>query len=267
MRKAIPLLLAMAACGGDKKVVIADAPGPDSPPDAPPPDMPPDAFVADTSCKNNPAPTTATDPITLSGTAQGLTLAGAQPQVNPINGATVDTCRDNCAGNARLDRQTTAADGSFTTGNIATGGVPLDGYVRVAADTFRTTNVFPPAPLTDTVANFPMVSFSDSAFTLIAGAFGVTQSADNGAMLVFVSDCGENPVPGAVLSVKQNNVDVGTVKDFAALVPQAVGTFMVYNVPPGITEINATSNGTAFRAHEIRSFAGQTSASQVRPGF
>jgi len=64
-------------------------------------------------------------------------------------------------------------------------------------------------------------------------------------------------------------VDVAgtTVVDASQFSAMAAGTFIVFNVPTGATEVGATYMGHTLRAHTVLSVAGQTTATQIKPGF
>jgi hypothetical protein len=271
------IALTLIACGGgnsgtpDAPIVVPDAP---IPPDAPDPDAPEQQL--DFTCMNNPAPTTANAMVVLSGDANGLTLSGVNPQIAPLTDATVDACRDDCAGQNRLDTQTTAANGcpqtgcTFTMDPLATGSVPLDGYIKVTKEPdFRPSNIFPAAPITMDTMGIPALAFGRAAFQTLVAFLGITQTPGNGNVGLVVTDCANTPIGGAQVSVKQNGVDVPNteVVDASTFDPSLAGTYLVFNIPPGATEVGASINTMPLRAHTITVFADQTSATQIRPGF
>jgi hypothetical protein len=265
-------LASLAACGGgdanpDAVIVI-----PDAPPDARPIDGPP-APTYNFSCLGQPFPTTAPAMITAAGTVQELTMQG----LAAVDAATVATFKVGTA--AAVDSVASAADGSFTTGSLSTGGVPFDGYLHGAKadamDAFRDTFVFPPAPLAADAPVVPVLMLRAATFGLIAtfGA-GVNQNdANNGALMILVTDCASMPMAGATLSAKQGGVDVGTVYSLAALNPMAVGVYFIYNVPAGDTDVSASYMNMTFPSHRVIAFKngsgilnGATTLTIVRPG-
>lgn len=271
---ALVALSALAACGSDGKsnidamIILEDA-AIDAPPDAAIPDAP----SYDFSCMNDPAPATADADVTIGGSVQEVILNGITPEVQPAQDATVDACTGDCVGPNLLDTQgPTGATGTFTSAAIPTGGAPLDGYIRATKTGNRTTYVYPPAPLTTSFPNAPVLMFNATAFTTIVQFLGVTQEMDNGTLGVAFTDCSNLPIgdtANLVLSVKQGGVDVtGTeVFDASQLDPSAGGTFLIFNVPPGVTEVGATYNGMALRAHEVGVVATSTTTTIVRPGY
>ncbi len=272
---AIFMLALVTACGGGNAappdaIVIIDAPPPID--NAPPIDQPP---PLDLTCMNNPAPTTATANITLSGDANSIELNGITPSVTPMDAATIDTCKGNCVGGAnKLDSTTSGAATcpmagcAFTSASVPTGGTPLNAYLKVTKASHRTTNVFPAEPLKADLAGIPALAFSTSAFQGATLFLQVSQNDNlNGTVAVVVTDCANTPITGATVTVKQNGNDVGTIVDAGSFSAQTAGTFIAFDVPPGDTEIGATVNGMTFRTHTIVTFKAETSASQVKPGF
>ena len=260
MRKLAVALFGLAACGGgngtpDAAIVkIIDARPIDAPavPDSPPP---PDARIYDFSCMGNPLPTTAADPITISGTTEEITMSG----LNPLAGVTVDTFK---TGNATaLNTVMSATGGAFMTGNLATGGVPLDGYVRAivpgpgpSASLYRGTFIYPSAPLAATLATaLPVILIKPATFNSLQMFAGFTQDdTANGALILLVTDCANTPIDGATITAKQGSTDVsGSVFDLGALSSMAAGTFFVFNVPDGATDVGATYMGHTLRTHSI----------------
>ncbi len=269
-----------AACGGsddkpvDAMIIIPIDAAPDAPPDAFEPTF-------DLSCLGNPAPTTAAATVTLAGVAVEVAVTtGGMPQIQASHGATIDVCEGTCAGgtgNFLLDTQTTAATGCpatgcpFTTDALSTGGTPLDVYLRVTKSTNRTTYLYPPSPLTANFANVPALTFTNTAIAFL-GAVGIMQDAAKGNLILAITDCSNMPITDTdriALTIKQNGTAVaGTTELNAAMFSgMLAGTYLVFNVPPGVIEIGATYKGMTLRAHNVTVVAGATTASTVRPGF
>ncbi len=266
-------LASLAACGGgDAKPDAAIIVLPDAPPDARPIDAPAGPTY-DFSCLGQPFPTAAPAAITAAGTVQELTMQG----LAAVDAATVATFEVGTT--AAVDSVTSAADGTFTTGSLATGGVPFDGYLHGAKadamDPYRDTFVFPPAPLAADAPIVPVIMLRDGTFDLIATfAAGVNQNdAANGALMLLVTDCANMPMSGATPIVTQGGTAVGTVYALANLNPMAVGLYFVYNVPAGDTDVSASYMAMTFPAHRVIAFSnggavtnGATTLTIVRPG-
>jgi hypothetical protein len=99
----------------------------------------------------------------------------------------------------------------------------------------------------------------------------------NGALTVAVTDCSlTNPMPidGATLKVQQGGQDVGTVFDLGALAAQAAGTFFVFNVPDGPTQLIVSFDNMTFPTRTVvahkkpmgMNTEGTLTATIVRPG-
>jgi hypothetical protein len=271
----VSLLSIAAACGGggsdkpDAPIIHTDA-AVDTAPDSPPPI---DAPSYDFSCLNNTAPTTAPATVTVSGTAQEITLQGMTPTISPSAGVAVKACKGNCTGSTNnLGTTTSAANGDYATGALTTGGTPLDGFLDATKTGDRRTLLFPPNPLNMNLANAPLLMFNAQAFGLL-NQFLLSPMQDdtaNGIIGIAVTDCMNTPITtGATVVVKQNGVEVtgGQTLDLGALAAQAAGTYMVTNVPAGPSEVSATVNGMTMRAHTVTSVAGATTATSIRPGF
>ncbi len=271
------LFLAFAACGGggEETPQPVDSQPPDTTlldPDGP---LPPDSQVLDMSCAaNQTAPTTATPTVTASGAANQLDIQGISPDLQPLPQADINVCVGDCQGNSNLDSTTSAmapcgqAGCDFTTAAIDTpNDEPLDAYLKVGKTGLVTSNIFPSEPIRADLANVPALAMTTNAFSTL-GALAGGQTPGNGALIVIVTDCGLQPVAGATLTVTQGGTPVGnTPVDVGQFVTELSGTFLVFNVPPGATTVDATANGSDFRAHDVEVFADQVSATQVTPGF
>lgn len=285
MRTYAIALLGLAACGDSKdktvdaSIVILDAPI-DAVPDAPdafippPPDAPP---TYDFSCLGKALPTTAPDPVHVTGSTQEISISG----LSAAAGLSIQSFK---SGNATpIDTTTSDSMGNFMTGALATGGVPLDGYVRASSATtagstqYRTTYLYPASPLAADLEGAPVIVITPGTFSQI-GQFlggGMQDDTKNGALLVLVQDCSSTQMNGATLSVKQGSNPVGTIVDLGAASgqAQAAGLFFVYNVPAGTTTVSATYNGMTLLAHDVVAYKkdgtdtnGTITLTNVRPG-
>ncbi len=263
--------VSFTACGDDSNndgngqidaPIAIDAAPVDASPDSATIDAP--AIQYDYSCATNPAPTTAPANIIASGTVAEQTMGGG----NPVNGATAAAVS---AAGATVDSAITTADGAFSL-DIATGGSPFDGHLRLSATGLRTTLLFPAAPLAESLTNAPSVMVSPTTFGFISAfAPNPQDDATNGALLVIVTDCTGDFVAGATVTVTQGGTAVGDVVDLGAIAP---GTFAVLNVPAGAALVNAAYDGNTFRAHSVLSEAaganapvGTITATLVQPGY
>ncbi len=276
------LVLALAACGSSnsKKPPDAQIVVPDAPPDAKvfldaAIDAPP---VFNLACLGNTTYPTAAANITVSGTANEVTVSGAQPMFTPMSGATVDVCQGNCsgngAGNANLKSTTTDSAGAFSDGPFPTGGTHIAVYLRLTAAPPNTNGdkvvlEYPGEDLTADFSGVPMFTLSTSALGLLQIG-GCTQDPTKGLVAVAVTDCSNTPISDSanvVLSIKQGSTAVGDAPiNIGQFVTQAKGTYLICNVPAGTTTVGATYKGMTFMAHDVNSVADEITATQVRPG-
>jgi hypothetical protein len=266
-------LASFAACGGGDSKPDALIIVPDAPPDAKPIDAPPDALQYDFSCAGGTLPTTAPATITAAGAALSISQNGA----DPVPMAAIQIFKRGTT--AAVVNTTSDAAGAWMSGNITTGGVPFDGFIHSSKATFRSTYVFPPQALAASVPTVPVLMTTSMLFNLISGAVANPPQNDtaNGALLIAVTDCANTPVVDATVVVKQGGNTVGQVFDLTAVSPMAAGTYFVFNVPDGPTQVSATRMGMTFLEHTVIAFKkttavgstdleGATTSTIVRPG-
>ncbi len=261
-----------AACGDDGGSTV-DAPKIiDAAPDAPPDAYVPDAPNYDFSCLNNAAPTTATAMVQISGTAQEVVVQGGTSlAIQPSAGVSIQACKGSpCTGQNNIGTTgPTTTNGMYMSAVATTGGLPLDGYLIATKTAHRTNRIYPASPLTKNEGGVPVLMLSETLIAQLAFV-GINQTAGNSMFAVLITDCAATPVPipGATLSVQQAGTNVGDAPfDVGALDPMGEGLFLVTNVPPGDTTVNATYNGMTFRAHVVAAVADQITTTQVKPGF
>lgn len=246
-------------------VPAADA----SPPDAmiPVDAAIPDARIANLDCNDDPLPTTAADPITVSGSAQSLGLNGA----SPVEGATVDVRSFADPDGAALASTTSDANGDFTV-QVTTGATPVDAFVQVTADMLLPTEIWPPEPPTeDTQA--PGVMFEAQTVSLLAQFSGQNQDlANNGIAVVVIVDCDQTPIEGATLVPPSGIGGVvyagpDALPDTSLDKTSTAGTAFVFDIPPGDDVVfDAEAMGLSLRDRHVRIAAGTVTALAVAPG-
>lgn len=266
-------LLALAACGSDHAKPDAQIIIPDAAIDAKVwEDAPPPSY--DLSCYGGSAPTTAANPISIAGTTGTVGQGG---QLTPVPNIPVDVFKTGTNTPAGTDISDNS--GAFMISNIVTGGVPLDGYLRAtdlgAMRIYRTSYLYPPSPITADLTGVPVTMISQQNFDFVRNIAQAQQDdANNGALLVLVVDCSMMPIAEATITVKQNGADVGTIFGLGALLPQAAGTFFVFDVPDGGTDIVATYNNMTFPMRTVAAHKkppgpnsmGTLTTTAVRPG-
>ena len=251
----------LAACGGGGKS-NPDASKPiDAAIDAPADAAKPDAFMADLSCINDPAATTGPNPIAVAGS---VLTTNAQLQQVAVEGATVNAFKVS-APTVPLTKNPAISDaaGAFTLSIPNATQKPLDGFIEASKTGLHTTRIFPPNPLSMDLPQAPIPMLSDALLAVIQQVTGIQQDPKNGAIVLGILDCKGQPIPGAMVSVKQGGNEVGQQLDGSQIQP---GTFFVFNVPPNNTTIiSATAMGMELHAHTVTSSANTTTATFVTP--
>jgi hypothetical protein len=263
------IVVGTAACGSDANktpdatIVVPDTRPIDAPKvfmDAPPPSY-------DFTCYNGTPATTATDPITISGTTSELTQNG----LTATNGVSVSFFKTGTA--TAIATVTSAGGGLFASGNIATGGTPIDAYIGATLDAARTTYLYPPNPASKSLANVPVPIVTNSTFSLVKMFAQATQDdTTSGALLLILSDCAQTPIDGATVTVQQGGNNVGTQFDLGTLSAMAAGTFFVFNVPDGATTVTAKYGTMTFPVRTVASHkqpangAASITTTEVLPG-
>lgn len=200
----------------------------------------------DLACVVNPQPTTAPEPMILSGQVAALGLTGASPVPD------VEVALFRAGQPIVLARTHSAQNGTFSTGQFSSGGHPVHAYFKGTKSDFRTTFYYPPNPFATNATNVPVPMVSDALFTTVEGLLGATQNDNkNGALLIAVADCNGQPVAGATLQVLHGNSPVGQVHDLGTLIPSEAGTYLVFNVPDGKARVSASYNGAMFPQHDV----------------
>lgn len=261
-----------AACGDDGGATI-DAPKIiDAAPDAPPDAYVPDAPNYDFSCLNNQQAAAAAN-VMLSGTVTEISLnLAANPPIasNPASGVVLEACKANCTGLDSLDTTAaTGATGAFTTASLATGGQPLDGYLKATKGPNWDTYVYPAAPLVTSQAMVPVLMLTDQVGDNLSAV--VTHTAGRGVVAVFVTDCAGTPIGGATVTVTRGSTTFPGTQAAGSFSPMGEGAFITFDIPPDtnttVTTVNATYMGMTLRAHDVKVFANSLTATQVKPGF
>lgn len=264
---ALFLLLPLAACGGgsgddtgDDDVQQIDArPAIDS---GPAPDAAPDAAPGAFDCIGDPFPTTAPDPIAVGGLTNEINTNGQVALTN-----VVVTAYD--ASDAQLDQATSDGSAAYAL-SLATGGVPLDGYLTGTHANYKDTYVYPPQPLPNDQSNVPVLMVSNTVWAFLPILADATQDAQHGFVGVLVVDCFGSPVPGASVTVTGAatvRYVSGTGVSQTATATDSSGIALAFNVPPGASvSVDASTAGNEFFAHSIEVRADVVTTTIVAPG-
>lgn len=224
-----------AACGGDS-----------SSPEA--------AFA----CLGAALPTTAPASITIGGQVLGNALAPTALAGAEVLGLRTDI--------DTLDRDTSTTPGFYSL-TFATGGTPVNGFLRVTKSGHLPTYAYPARPIAanDTTNVLAVTSVE---FGILGTAVGESQQAGNGFIGVVVRDCTGTPLANATVQTNP----AGTVKYNAAGAPSSTATVTaadgvayVFNVAAGTVTVMATANGHTLRQHAVNARADVITLTEIQP--
>lgn len=242
------LLLPTVACSDDAATPLDGPP----PVDARPPDAAPDAPAGpDLSCLGDAPPTTAPAMITVRSTLTDLATGQPVADVGYELRRRID---DTIAGAA-----TSAADGRVAV-TVATGGAPLDVYVRYGKAGYATFYDYFADPL---IADLTLV---DGVTTPAgyAGYYPVDLPADPaaGTLALVVRDCAGAPLPGVAIALTP---PAARMIGLTAGVTGPTGEVYGLNVPAGAVTIAMTLDGTALQSQAVTAFASGVTYLEVHP--
>ena len=252
--------LTLVACGGGGDDPDAPGGGIDSPAtiDAPRadayagPDAPPGAFT----CNGQQIPTTAPATVDIAGRTVEISLNGMTPVANTrvdlfVQGMTTPVATAMSSG----------AMATFMFANQATGGVPVDGYLKATfppdgAQARKNVFVYPPTPIYADVMNALVTSVKQQTIDFINLVIDPDQADTNGAVGILVTDCLGNPLAGAAVSTTPPGTDIlyrdaAGNPDPSATVTGPDGIGIVFNVPTGAVTVDATYMSYDMRQHGI----------------
>lgn len=169
------------------------------------------------------------------------------------------------------DTNPLAADTTETLGSysfsFATGGAPVDGYIRATHSSHMTTYAYPAQPIARDTSQTVFMP-TPTEFNFLAQAAGVTPVAGDGFIGVVVRNCAGTPVAGATVS----STPAGTVRYNAGGAPSSSATITaddgvayIANVAAGNVTVQATASGRALRQHVIDARADVITLTEVRP--
>ena len=210
-------------------------------------------------CLGQALPTTAPPLVNVTGQVKKSPLSPT-----PLAGAYVFAFRTG-------DTTTLAADTSNTPGfyslSITSGGMPVNGYVRVTDSAHITTYAYPAVPLAgDAPENVLMITSPE--FSFLAAAAGVTPVAGKGFIGMIVKNCAGTPIAGATVT----SSPAGTVRYNAGGAPSSTvmstasdGVAYIANVTAGNVTVQATASGHTLRQHIVNARADAITLTEIQP--
>jgi hypothetical protein len=240
MRVLVLVLCALAACSYPEKVMI-------------------DATGTPYGCLNAPPPTTAANPIVVSGTVDDaftMTPVANAAVAGQLSGVTTPIFVDH-----------TDASGKFRQSQ-ATNGAPLSWFFHISDNGYIDTYYYPSRPLTHDVSYPSLLLLTSMDMATLASLAQITVNPGDSTALLTVNDCNGTPVAGATIAT----TPAGTIRYFNGVQPSttatatdAGGVVMVANLPPGNVMLSATAGGMAFKAVNFESVAGAIIQTEIQP--
>jgi hypothetical protein len=194
-------------------------------------------------------PTTAPDPLILSGLLNQLGSASVLP------GAIIELHRR--SDGVLISSTNSDANGLFTF-SIVTGGVPFDGYLVINLSGYLLTQAYWSRPLTNNLSSTYTILSPTSLAQLFLFS-GSSMQPNTGLSEVAFSDCVGFKVPDAAILAFQNGSSVGNA------VQLSPGLAWILNVPLGSTNIEAVAEGTALTSAPISIVANTVSVMSIIP--
>ena len=210
-------------------------------------------------CLGKPLPTTAPNPIHV----------GGQTKANAVSPTALQTAAVAAfkTGDTTTLASATSDGGGFYTLTIATGGLPVDGYVRVSKTGYITTYGYPAVPLSaDATENILVITTTE--LNLFAGLVGVSPTPGDGFIAVVVTDCAGNPLTGATISSSPAGsvyYNAGGAPSSTATATAPDGVAYIFNVAAGNVTILGTAKGHALRQHVVNARADAVTLTAIQP--
>ena len=238
MRSHLFLLGLVTACGGGGG---GDNPDPDA---SDLPDVPDAIPAAD-------AETQAPAMITIAGIAGEGGISGT----TPVPGVMVALFRTSDE-STPVVTDTSDAQGAFSL-TVATGGVPVDGYLRVTmpGGTYLDSYIYPPAPYAADSSGNDANLVTRSNFDLLATFAQGNQQPGMGFVAMIVLDDAGAPVEGATVASSPASAtyrydDASGFPSASATATASDGFSYMFNVP-GRVMVSAMKPGHSFRSHAV----------------
>ncbi|HTJ43415.1 MAG TPA: hypothetical protein VL463_15025 [Kofleriaceae bacterium] len=220
------------------------------------PDAPP--LSGDTTSCGKPLPTTA--PVTIQftgGVYDGTSGTG-------VAGATVAVYARN--GTSPIASATTDAQGAYDF-TVATGGKPIDGYVRVTSTGHVAADMYPAVPfVADTEWGIPVVDKT----TLLSVQGQVLQDPAKALFVAQVDDCQQQALAGATLALTPSGAATISYPDeqhqgLYLTSTSTSGVAIANNVTPGDVLVDGVAGATSLRGQVITANVGELVLVLVSP--
>lgn len=245
----------------------------DAAPDAiPAPDATPapDAMPAALACAGDTLPSVvANPPITISGSVQSVVgVSGPEKLAVPASITALQIADDDFIIAVTSVVGTTA--NTFSLVDPKGGSEPMAAYIKATAPGHIDTYLYPPYDIYENFTNALFLMFGDDVWGIVPLIANATQADGNGAIMVIISDCDQQSVESATVSITP---DVGEIRygdsnglpSSTLTSTQGQGIAFIFNVPPGSYTVDAERGGVSFREHSVAAFADAATTTIIVP--
>jgi hypothetical protein len=197
--------------------------------------------------------------ITISGTtfSRGLTtvpLSGVAVAIVTSTGSTLGT-------------STTDASGKFSI-PIATGGTPVDGFIRATTSGYVETDFYPSVPWTADQTVTEIDCITPTIRTYIAEEVSTTLDPDAGQAFVQLVDCQGKAISGATASATpagQTFYVANGSPTTTATMTDVSGSAFLLNLPLGAITLAGRTGSTMLRGRSIKTVTTAVIQAEVQP--
>ena len=149
-------------------------------------------------------------------------------------------------------------------------GNALDAYVKATAPGHVDTYLYPPYAIYEDFTNALFLMFGDDLWSLVPLVGGVTQADGNGAILMIVVDCDNEPVGGATISIQPNvgairYADNNSLPSSSATGTNSEGFAFIFDLPPGDYVVDAERGGVSLHEHTVGVVANSATTTIIVP--
>lgn len=202
--------------------------------------------------------------IAIGGTTSERGLGGE----TIVTGVTM-TAHKSSDENTALATATSDAQGKYTL-NVATNGMPLDGFLKATKSGYIDIYMYPSAPFIensmDASVNMLTPSNKDFLNNLASGG----QTAGKGMIGLQIRDASGQPVAGATVSSMPASgayryTNSSGLPSSSVMSTSADGVAFMFNVPSGPITVMASKSGMTFQAHVVLARADKFTTTSIEP--
>ena len=205
-------------------------------------------------------PTTAPDPIVISGFTDQVTGIGVFPEAGVKLDAYVN---GDVSPRATV---TSDAQGAFSL-NVPSGGTANSGYLLATKTGLVPTYLYAATAVYMNLPGSTDVIVSGQTIGNLTNAAGVTQDPTKGLISVQIIDCGGAPIAGAHLTSPTGAVFYTSqgAPSAGATATDGSGVIYIFNVPTGPVTLGATLGTKVLRSNQVGSFANSPTFTNLQP--